>query len=166
MLLPGTVGMRGYMVVRLRPCIRSSTYLLSSTPPPPGGIMQISNFEIILITRVYCVELAVVTGRCNPLLPPPACGFMSVWVHSALLPPTRGKCYQVYSYSRNFGQKYANTLDDKMPDDAHWPGSPTLVGSHRPEYATLHWPECIGHRQNTRLSLARPFVITDGDGGS
>ena len=34
MLRPGDVGMRGSMVIRLRPCVRSSTSLLSSTPPP------------------------------------------------------------------------------------------------------------------------------------
>ena len=31
---PGIVGMRGSMAIRLRPCMRSSISLLSSTPPP------------------------------------------------------------------------------------------------------------------------------------
>ena len=35
MLRPGIVGMRGSMVIRLWPRMRSSTPLLSSTPPPP-----------------------------------------------------------------------------------------------------------------------------------
>ena len=36
MLRPGSVGMRGSMVIRLQPCMRSSTSLLSSTPPLPS----------------------------------------------------------------------------------------------------------------------------------
>ena len=35
MLRPAIVGMRGSMVIRLRPCMRSSASLLSSTLPPP-----------------------------------------------------------------------------------------------------------------------------------
>ena len=34
MLRPGIVGVRGFIDIRLRPCMISSTYLLSSTPPP------------------------------------------------------------------------------------------------------------------------------------
>ena len=40
--LRGIVGMRGSMVIRLRPCKRSSTYLLSSTPPPLAGGMTMA----------------------------------------------------------------------------------------------------------------------------
>ena len=35
MLRPGIVRMRGSTVIRLRPCMRLITYLLSGTPPPP-----------------------------------------------------------------------------------------------------------------------------------
>ena len=37
MLRPVIVGMRGSMVIPLRPCMRSSASLLSSTTPPPSS---------------------------------------------------------------------------------------------------------------------------------
>ena len=60
MLRPGIVGKRGSMVIRLRPCLRSSTSLLSSTPPLPPRRP---------VTR--CFPLSAVNFTATPSLPHP-----------------------------------------------------------------------------------------------
>ena len=60
MLRPGILRMRGSMVMRLRPCMSSSTSPLSSTPPPPFSLAPV--FEV----RGSVLEYAQGTPRHPP----------------------------------------------------------------------------------------------------
>ena len=51
MLRPGVEGIRGSMVIRLRPCMRSNTSLLSSTPPPPPSLPSLC----LRGSKVWCL---------------------------------------------------------------------------------------------------------------
>ena len=66
MLRPGIVGMRGFMVVRLRPCMRSSTLYISPIehpppPPPPanGALSETALFHVSMLVSAY-------RHRCGP----------------------------------------------------------------------------------------------------
>ena len=66
MLRPGIVGMRGSMVIKLRPCMRSSTSLLSSTPPPmtcDHTCNVHTRYLVGLIPGTWCSST-----RCTPVI--------------------------------------------------------------------------------------------------
>ena len=80
MLRPGIVGMPGSMVIRLRPCIISITYLLSSAPPPPSlavsmppslSQISLSTSPPLPPTTPFSPSLSARLSSANSL--PPAC---------------------------------------------------------------------------------------------
>ena len=64
----GIVGMRGSVAIRLRPCIRSSTSLLSSTPLPPLFVTHPVTHPLV-VTRAAIWPGSVYTPQQSKMIP-------------------------------------------------------------------------------------------------
>ena len=109
MLRPGVVVMRGSMVIRLRPCMRSSISLLSSTPTS----LCIAAFSLAQMAEVEAEGWRIIAESCRTgeALQPASVRRSNGMVHP---PPAAGG-------SNHLETSEEEGLDERCPGASHGP---------------------------------------------